>query len=286
MLSRIVKTRLETADGKAINPMSAFVRFGFAPHGRESYMAGMHIIGVFLILGLAFIDYEIVDPHVSFERPKPADGDRVAFWTRAHEWVDLLVAFTVGLLFMLSGAKRIDTEYETSYPKLFLFAWNLIVGVWPLAIVNMIFYYHVRRWDASFDPIFEATVTVAFTIVALNTLLGGWPAETADIFLAPILGLLFLVYTAAIARFFDVVMYTQLDWIHDPTHAGANAAVFMVVLFAVSAITTAIACVRNVAYTQGLRAAVRYVASCGKTEGYAPVSVELAVDAERLPLRR
>lgn len=251
VLRRIVKTSLTDADGNAINPVSAFTRFGCWPHGPRSYIAVIRSLILTTVAITMAVDFGLLD-HVAHYRRQPNDGDEkyIPFFLRPSDILHVAVMLTLLLGVVASGFKRVDSEYETNYKKTFLVLWNLTVAVVPLTAVSLIFHFHVLRWNASPDDAYTAVVLTVFINSCFELLYGAWPAEASDVLLPSLLGLVFLAYTLVFAKL-GSVLYVQLDWIGDPKTAASNAAVFEVVTVACSAVSTFIAVQRNRFFNRG-----------------------------------
>lgn len=242
-LSRVWKTELKDSSGKDVNPVTAFTRFSCAPHG---YRVGLAVIRFtfLVILGLLmFIDFGLVDSET--RKRAPNDGDYVWFWFRPQDWMHAAFAITLFLMITAADFKRVDSEFETRNPKTYLFIWNAIVLLLPLAASSLIFYYHVQRWDHTPDDTFEATVVVAFVYACLELLWGAWPSEPTDVVLPIAFGVGFLIYTVVMSRVFYRTLYAQLDWSRDPWGAAGNAGVFILTVAGCATFCTAAAMYRN-----------------------------------------
>ena len=223
----IVKTSMER-DGVRFNPVSAFLRPGCWPHGPKTYMASIRLLGALFIIFTMGADYGFVDSLSHFQRTR-ADGDYLPYFFRPQEWVNASMAAVLLVMFVASDLKRVDSEMD-EYKRTFLFIWNVLRAVIPLAAVGLIMFYGVVRDGTSQDQAFEAVIIEVFIMAALELLWGGWKYDVTDVALPMLLGALFVAYTALLGHSFNVDLYPQLDWRNDPSRATVNSFFFMLVV--------------------------------------------------------
>lgn len=246
-LRRIIKLQLTDSEGKALNPVSAFTRFGCWAHGPESYMAVFR--GVFApAIGIAMIvDYGFSDALARYKR-EATDGDSVWFFLRPQDWINGSVVLLLILAIVASGFKREDSETETRHAWTYLIIWNLLLTCIPLSAASFILYNHVLRWNHSYDAAYEATVYMVFIVCLLELIWGGWPAERVDVVLPCLAALVFLLYTLLMSKMWSTDLYVQLDWAKDPQTALTNSFIFMGVVLACAGVSTEFAIRRNACF--------------------------------------
>ncbi len=243
MVDRIIKFSLHDAEGKAINPVSAFARFGCSPHGLKSLISNIRLLFAAAIGVDQWIDFGISDVRSHASRA-PMDGDPVWFWLRPQ---DLLHSACVVMLLLMVGSaeiKRVDTETETRYPRVFLAIWNMIILILPLSASSLILYYQFLRYNSSYDQAYEAALCMVFAYSCLELCWGGWPASPIDVVFPMFAACAFLLYTQLRSRF-GVDLYVQLDWQNDPHTAAVNSIVFLFVVLCCSSAVTILAMLRN-----------------------------------------
>lgn len=249
MGNRFVKTELKDEEGRLINPVSSFTRFGFWTHGPRSYLAALRSVTAATIGITIFADWGLIDAASRYGR-EPMDGESIWFWFRPQDWIHGMMFLMLVVMIVASGFKRVDSEMDTQHPYAFLFIWNCLILLIPLTASSFIMYYHVLRFNKNQDDAYEATILEVFIAACFELLWGGWPSSASDVALPCFAALAFIVYTIMLSRVFGTQLYSQLDWRNKPSEAGLNAFIFMLVTFTCAATCTIIAKQRNKFYAR------------------------------------